>query len=87
MGFDLLHPILERIKRCKVINRVDHDNAHCTFVISLGDGLKSLLASCIPDLHTDFFAINLYGLDFEVNTLVRENDVPIVVRWDVMKLF
>lgn len=38
----------------------------CTFVVGLGDGFESVLSSGVPDLHLDFFILNLDCFNFEV---------------------
>jgi hypothetical protein len=45
----------------------------------LGDGLEALLTGGVPDLHSDFFSVDLYGFDFEIDPWVAWW-VPIVVR-------
>ena len=67
MCFDLAHPVLQGIKRTPVINGIDHDYSHRAFIVGLSDGFKSFLASSVPDLQPDFFAINLDCFDLEIN--------------------
>lgn len=40
----------------------------CTTEIRSCDGTESLLTCCVPDLKFDSFSIDLYILDFEINT-------------------
>lgn len=39
-----------------------------TFVVGVDDGSESLLASSIPDLHFDYFLINIDWLESEIDT-------------------
>ena len=67
VGFDLTHPVLQRIEGISVGDGVDHDDAHCPFIVGLGDGLKSLLSGRVPDLQAYLLPINVNGFDFEVD--------------------
>lgn len=67
---DLFEPVLQRLEGLAIIDSIGHDYSHRTLVIGLGDGFKALLAGCIPDLHSDLFAIHLNRLDLEVNAYV-----------------
>lgn len=67
MRFYLPHPVLECVKGCPVVDRIDHDDTHRTLVIGLCDGLESLLACGVPDLEPDFLPLDLDGFYFEIN--------------------
>lgn len=67
MLLDLLHPIVDIVEGGAVIYRVGHDDAHGALVVGLGDCAEPLLTSSVPDLHLDLFALDLNGLDFEIN--------------------
>lgn len=67
MGLDLFQPVFHGVEGGAIIGCVGHDDAHRSFVVGLGDGLEAFLASSVPDLHADLLAIDLYGLDLEVN--------------------
>lgn len=69
MSFDLFHPILQSVERLKIIGWIDHDDPHRTFIIRLSDGFEPLLSGSVPDLHSDLFAVNLNGLNLEINSL------------------
>ena len=86
MGLDLFQPVFHGVEGGAVIDCVGHDDAHRSLVVRLGYGLEALLACCVPDLHADLLAVDLDCLDLEVNALVR-GGVPMVVRWELMKLF
>ena len=47
---------------------VHSDAALCIAIVGLRDGAKSLLASCVPDLHFSEFVVNLQSFDFEVDS-------------------
>ena len=65
---DLLDPILKIIKRFLICHRIYKNNSSSSFIVGLGDSLKSFLAGSIPYLHLDFDAINVNGLDLEVDS-------------------
>ena len=50
-----------RLDTCDI---VDHDDAMCAAVVGRGDGAKTLLSCCVPDLELDCFAIELKCADF-----------------------
>src|ERR1700733_13248530 len=55
MNFNLSNPIpniIEALFRCTVIGKND---AHCSFVISLSNGSKSLLTCSVPNLQFNIF--------------------------------
>ena len=41
-------------------------------LLTLSDGAKAFLPSCVPDLQFDSFVIQLYLLDLEVNSTKQE---------------
>lgn len=86
MGLYLLEPVLHRIERRPIVDSEDHDYPHSPLVIGLSDGLEAFLASGVPNLHTNFFAVDFDGLNLEVDSLIS-GELPMVVRWEVMKLF
>ena len=67
MLFYLTHPILNTLECLIVIYCVSEDDTHRTFVVSLSDRFESFLASCIPDLHLDFFSVNINCLEFKID--------------------
>ena len=67
MGLDLFHPILQSIKGLEIVSRINHNDAHGSFVIGLGNGFEPFLPSRIPNLHSYLFTINLNRLDLEIN--------------------
>ena len=50
MHLDLLHPILDIVEGVAIVDGVGEYNAHCSFVVSLSDGLEPFLACSVPDL-------------------------------------
>lgn len=67
MHFDLLEPVLEGVEALPLIHSVGHDDPHGSLVICLCYCLEPLLPCCVPDLHPNLLAINLYGLNLEVD--------------------
>ena len=67
VGFNLTHPVLQRIEGIPVGDGVHHDDAHCPFIVGLSDGLEPLLASRVPDLEPDLLSVDIDGFDFEVD--------------------
>jgi hypothetical protein len=65
---DLFDPIFHIIKWFAVCNRIDKNDASCSLVVSLSDCFKSLLSSCIPNLHFDLDAIYINRFYFEVDS-------------------
>ena len=51
-----------------IVYGIDENNTGSSFVIGLCNGFETLLASSVPDLHFDFYAIDIYGFDFEIDT-------------------
>ena len=84
--FYLLEPVLHSIKGSSIIDSVYHNDPHSSLIVGLRDSFESLLASSIPYLQSDFFAINFYRFNFEIDSFMRRI-VPMVVRWELMKLF
>ena len=68
MRFDLSSPVFEGVKGLAIVDGVSHDDAHSALVVGLSDGLEALLAGGIPNLHSDFFAINIDSFDFKIDT-------------------
>lgn len=64
---DLLQPVLQAIKGFSIIDCIDKNNAGCSFVISLCDGFKPLLACSVPYLHFNFDTVNRNCFDFEID--------------------
>lgn len=79
-------PILQGLEGSKVGHRIGQDYPHRASVVGLGDGLEFLLPGSVPDLKSYAFAVYVDGLYLEVDAWVGEG-VPIVERWEVMKLF
>lgn len=71
VGLDLFQPVFHGVEGGAVIDCVGHYDAHCSFVVGLGDGLEAFLAGGVPDLHADLLAIDLYGFDLEVYALSK----------------
>lgn len=67
MGFYLSHPVFKGIEGSPIIDSIDHNDAHCPFVVGLRDGLEAFLAGGIPDLQSDLLAVNVDRLDLEVD--------------------
>ena len=67
MGLDLLQPIFHGVERGAIVDCVGHDDAHGSSIVGLRDGLKPFLSCGIPDLHADLLAVDLDGLDLEVD--------------------
>lgn len=67
MCFDLPHPIFQRIEGSSVIDGIDHNNSHGSFIVSLCDSFESLLSSSVPNLQSYFLPINFDGFDFEID--------------------
>ena len=59
-------PTFHIVKTPPVINSICQNGSMCTSEISLGYCLKSLLASCIPDLHFNLYIANFDCLDSEI---------------------
>lgn len=67
LGFvDLPDPVLQVLEGLLVGDRVDQDDAGCSLVVGLSDGLKPLLAGGVPDLHLYLDAVDIDGLDLEI---------------------
>jgi hypothetical protein len=64
---DLFEPVLHGVEGGAVVDGVGHDDAHGPAVVGLRDGLKPLLPRSVPDLHTYLLAVDLDGLDLEVD--------------------
>jgi hypothetical protein len=86
MKFNLSHPVAYVIEGLLVCAVVGKDYAHCTLVVGLSDSAETLLPCCVPDLQFHILAIDLYGLDLEVNTykeLVRD---VCKNRWSIFRV-
>lgn len=68
MGINLLHPTFNVRERSGIYDGINHEYASSALVVGLGNVLESFLASCIPDLHFEFFITHDQRFDFEVNT-------------------
>ena len=86
MNFDLLDPVLNVFKGLPFVDCIGEYDTHGSPIVSLSDSFKLFLASSIPNLEPNFVLADDNGLDFEVNAWVRDR-VPMVVRWEVIKLF
>ena len=60
----LLIPPIQIAKGLGASNIIDQDNCCTIFEVNLGDGLVSLLPSCVPDHELQFPAIHLDFLDY-----------------------
>lgn len=87
---NLLHPIFDIVKALSIIYSISHDDTHRTlnknhtFVICRCDCFKTVLSCCVPNLHFDFFIVNLNCLYFEVNAFFTYK--PMVIRCEGMNL-
>lgn len=57
MRLDLAHPSLNILERCGISDRICQYNSRSTFIVSLSNILKSLLACSVPYLHF-YFLLN-----------------------------
>ena len=67
MRLYLFEPVLHGVEGGTVIDCVGHDDAHCALVVRLRDGFEALLPCCVPYLHAYLLAVDLDGLDLEVD--------------------
>jgi hypothetical protein len=74
MLFNLPEPVLNVIEGLHVGAVVHKNDAHCSFVVGLGNGSKSLLTSCVPHLQLHSLIIHVYLLDLEVNAYTHPLD-------------
>lgn len=63
---DLRHPGIQILEGVPISNGVSEYNACCAFIVCLSDGSVPFLASCIPNLQLDAFALHLNSACFEV---------------------
>ena len=78
VSLDLAHPVFEGVEWVAVVDCVDHDDPHGTFVVCLRDGLEALLAGSVPDLQSDLLAVDFDCLDLKVDancSQVRAHEV------------
>lgn len=61
---DLVHPVLNGAEALAVSDVVGDDDTVSTLVVAACDRLEALLASSVPDLELDGFAIDLDSSDF-----------------------
>ena len=66
------------MKGSLVIDSIGQNDTFGSFIIRLGDGFEALLASSVPDLKFDLFAVDENCFGFEIDSLVNEK-IPIVV--------
>ena len=72
MQFDLSDPvahIVETFFNSAIIGKYD---SHGSFVVCLGDGAESLLASGVPNLELNGLSVDIDGPDFLQTRLARE---------------
>jgi hypothetical protein len=86
MHLYLLNPVLYILERVHIVNGVGEYNSHGPSIVGLGDSFEPLLASCIPYLQLNPRIAHIEYLSFKVDALVNK-DVPMVVRWELRKLF
>ena len=79
MFVDFTHPFGNFCKGISISDVIGDYDAMSTSIVRGGDGLESILTSCVPNLELDYLAINIYGLDFEVHTDGRHEIVVEVV--------
>lgn len=72
MHLYLAHPVPHVIKAFLGGAVVGEDDAHGALVVGLRDGPEALLASRVPDLKLDVLAVDVDGLDLEVNADGRD---------------
>lgn len=68
VALDFLEPLLHIVERFLVCAIVDDNDAVRTSVVGRRDRSESFLASSIPNLKFDAFAVQFYGLNFEVDS-------------------
>ena len=79
--FDLVHPGVHAVERVSICDVVNHDDTVSALVVRGGDGLESLLTSCVPNLQLAHFVVRLESPDLEINTdCWHEIVVELVVR-------
>ena len=64
MFLNFVHPVVDRLVRFFVCGIVHDNDAMRSLVVGRSDGLESLLASGVPNLEFDCFAVNFKGSDF-----------------------
>lgn len=72
MQVDLSDPvsdIIEAFFTCAIISKND---AHSSFVVSLGDRSEPFLACCVPDLQLDVLPLNVDRLYLKVNAYFHQ---------------
>ena len=63
----MLDPVFQVVKGLPVGNAIDKDYTCSTFIVCFSDCFEPFLASCVPNLHFDFDAIDIDSFDFEVD--------------------
>ena len=63
---DLFYPVLKIVKGFSISNWIYQDNSSCAFVVRLCDCFKELLACGVPDLHFNFYALDIDCFDFKI---------------------
>jgi len=79
MHFYLSQPLSHVIKGLSVVYGIGKENSHCPPVVGLGNGPESFLTSCVPYLHSYFFAIDLYSFSSKINSDCSEMGVHKIV--------
>ena len=65
--FDLSHPVVDIRVRLLVIDSIGDNDSVSSLVVGGGNGLEALLSSGVPNLELNLFAVDLDGLDFEID--------------------
>ena len=65
---DLSHPVLNSAKRVTAGDIVGHNDTVGTLVVAGGDSLEAFLASSVPNLQLNCFAVNFVVANLEVHT-------------------
>ena len=86
MQFDLPNPVLYVIEGWSFINCIGHYDAHCTPIVGLSDCFEPFLSRSVPYLHPKFLALHVHCFGFEINSYLLSS-IPMVLRWEFMKLF
>ena len=71
VDFEFVHPflyVLETLDWGEVENQENSDGA---FVVGSGNGSKGFLSGCVPDLHFDFFVLDIEDLGPELDSKGR----------------
>ena len=68
MLFDFIHPVLDSAETLAVGQIIGHDDTMSALVVAARNSLETLLASGIPDLELNSFAV-----DFDSSNFLQNN--------------